>query len=107
MQTSAKEQDKLLRQMAIRQVSGSKNSAFFNLLFPFSIVAAYSILYVAPVAFMQILKVQYKWLVIYLDWSTPVIAIAACMLYGFLRQRKLKPVMEKLRADLDREEKTN
>jgi hypothetical protein len=32
MQTSAKEQDKLLRQMAIRQVSASKNSAFFEYL---------------------------------------------------------------------------
>ncbi|MBU2097946.1 MAG: hypothetical protein KKD00_04235 [Gammaproteobacteria bacterium] len=100
MQTSAKDENKLRHQMAVRQASIGKGSAFFNLLFPFCIVTTFLFLYVIPLLFMQFLQIQSEQLRTYLTWSPPVISIAACALYGYLRHKRLKPVIERLRSEL-------
>lgn len=107
MQTAAKEQEKLLKQMAVRQVSTGKGSAFFNLLFPFSIFVAFSVFYIAPLTLRSMLETQSAWLDTYLFWSTPVSAIAACSLYGFLRCRRIKPMIEILRQKMKTGESIN
>lgn len=103
MQTSAKDQqqEQLLLQTAVRQASRGKGSAFFNLLFPFSLIVAFSVFYIAPLLVAFLLGIQHDYLDRYLLWSPPVITLAACCLYGILRHQRLKPVIKKLRIKLD------
>ena len=101
MQTSAKEQEKLLQQIAVRQVLRGKGSAFFHLLFPFSIFVGFSVFYITPWILVTMLDLQSDWLITYFFWSTPVCVIATLSLHGYLRHRRLKPVINSLREKLD------
>lgn len=107
MQTSPKEQEKLLQQIAVRQASIGKGSAFFNLLFPICIFLPFLALYIAPLMLIHMLEVESDWFEKYSFWSPPVITIAACSLYGFLRRKRLEPLIGALRVKLENGETIN
>lgn len=98
MDASTREKEKLMMQMAIRQASRGRGATFFHLLFPICLTVSFFVFFLVPAALTELLADSPEWLYQYLKLSPAPTVLAATVTYAAFRRKRLKPILESLRA---------